>query len=97
MKYFITIHITNESKKAASALEDVAKAQEKVNGQKTNISSGRKDAFPKTSENLEQVAQSEQKVQQEAVAIDKAFDNISFTPNTEGFEDIIGEYALDTT
>lgn len=39
-------NITNESKKAASALEDVAKAQEKVNGQKTNISSGRKDAFP---------------------------------------------------
>ena len=31
-------NITNESKKAASALEDVAKAQEKVNGQKTNIS-----------------------------------------------------------
>lgn len=38
--------ITNESKKAASALEDVAKAQAKVNGQKTNISSGMKDAFP---------------------------------------------------
>jgi TP901 family phage tail tape measure protein len=38
-------NITNESKKAASALEDVAKAQEKVNGQKTNISSGTKDAF----------------------------------------------------
>lgn len=38
-------NITNESKKAASALEDVAKAQEKVNGQKTNISSGMKDAF----------------------------------------------------
>lgn len=32
-------NITNESKKAASALEDVAKAQAKVNGQKTNISS----------------------------------------------------------
>ena len=31
-------NITNESKKAASALEDVAKAQAKVNGQKTNIS-----------------------------------------------------------
>lgn len=87
-------NITNESKKAASALEDVAKAQEKVNGQKTNISSGRKDAFPKTSENLEQVAQSEQKVQQEAVAIDKAFDNISFTPNTEGFEDIIAKFGI---
>ena len=39
-------NITNESKKAASALEDVAKAQSKVNGQKTNISSGMKDAFP---------------------------------------------------
>lgn len=39
-------NITNESKKAASALEDVAKAQAKVNGQKTNISSERKDAFP---------------------------------------------------
>lgn len=38
-------NITNESKKAASALEDVTKAQEKVNGQKTNISSGMKDAF----------------------------------------------------
>lgn len=38
-------NITNESKKAASALKDVAKAQEKVNGQKTNISSGMKDAF----------------------------------------------------
>lgn len=39
-------NITDKSKKAASALEDVAKTQEKVNGQKTNISSGRKDAFP---------------------------------------------------
>lgn len=87
-------NITNESKKAASALEDVAKAQEKVNGQKTNISSGMKDAFPKTSENLEQVAQSEQKVQQEAVATDKALDNISFTPNTEGFEDIIAKFVI---
>lgn len=39
-------NITDKSKKAASALEDVAKTQEKVNGQKTNISSGMKDAFP---------------------------------------------------
>nr|DAZ48863.1 MAG TPA: minor tail protein [Caudoviricetes sp.] len=37
--------------------------------QESNISSGMKDTFPKTSENLEQVAQSEQKVQQEASAI----------------------------
>lgn len=53
-----------------------------------------KDAFPKTSENLEQVAQSEQKVQQEAVATDKALNNISFTPNTEGFEDIITKFGI---
>ena len=33
-------NITDKSKTAASALEDVAKAQEKINGQKTNISSG---------------------------------------------------------
>lgn len=87
-------NITNESKKAASALEDVAKAQSKVNNGKINTSSGTKDAFPKTSENLEQVAQSEQKVQQEAVAIDKALDNISFTPNTEGFDDIIAKFGI---
>lgn len=87
-------NITNESKKAASALEDVAKAQAKVNGQKTNISSGMKDAFPKTAENLEQVTQSEQKVQQEAKATDKALDNISFTPNTEGFDDIIAKFGI---
>ena len=62
--------------------------------QESNISSGMKDAFPKTSENLEQVAQSEQKVQQEAVATDKALDNISFTPNTEGFEDIIAKFGI---
>ena len=54
----------------------------------------KKDVFPKTSENLEQVAQSEQKVQQEAVAIDKALDNISFTPNTEGFNDIIAKFSI---
>ena len=62
--------------------------------QESNISSAMKDAFPKTSENLEQVAQSEQKVQQEAVATDKALDNISFTPNTEGFDDIIAKFGI---
>ena len=62
--------------------------------QESNILSGMKDAFPKTSENLEQVAKSEQKVQQEAVATDKALDNISFTPNTEGFDDIIAKFGI---
>lgn len=60
----------------------------------TNISSGTKDVFSKTSENLEQVAQTEQKVQQEAVSTDKALDNISFTPNTEGFEEIIAKFGI---
>ncbi len=86
-------NISNAYQNAAKEAEKLADAQSKI-GQKTNISSGRKDAFPKTSENLEQVAQSEQKVQQEAVAIDKAFDNISFTPNTEGFEDIIAKFGI---
>lgn len=65
--------------------------------QESNISlenNQKKDAFPKTSENIEQVAQSEQKVQQEAVATDKALDSISFTPNTEGFEDIIAKFGI---
>lgn len=60
-------NISNVYQDAAKEAEKLADAQSKI-GQKTNISSGRKDAFPKTAENLEQVAQSEQKVQQEAMA-----------------------------
>lgn len=86
-------NISNAYQNAAKEAEKLADAQSKI-GQKTNISFGMKDAFPKTSENLEQVAQSEQKVQQEAVATDKALDNISFTPNTEGFEDIITKFGI---
>lgn len=86
-------NISNAYQNAAKEAEKLADAQSKI-GQKTNISSGRKDTFPKTSENLEQVAQSEQKVQQEAVATDKALDNISFTPNTEGFDDIIAKFGI---
>ena len=86
-------NISNAYQNAAKEAEKLADAQSKIR-QKTNISSGTKDAFPKTSENLEQVAQSEQKVQQEAVATDKALDNISFTPNTEGFDDIIAKFGI---
>lgn len=86
-------NISNAYQDAAKEAEKLADVQSKI-GQKTNISSGMKDAFPKTSENLEQVAQSEQKVQQEAVATDKALDNISFTPNTEGFDDIIAKFGI---
>lgn len=86
-------NISNAYQDAAKEAEKLADAQSKI-GQKTNISSGMKDAFPKTSENLEQVAKSEQKVQQEAVETDKALDNISFTPNTEGFDDIIAKFGI---
>ena len=86
-------NISNAYQNAAKEAEKLADAQSKI-GQKTNISSGMEDAFPKTSENLEQVAQSEQKVQQEAVATDKALDNISFTPNTEVFDDIIAKFGI---
>lgn len=61
-------NISNAYQNAAKEAEKLADAQSKI-GQKTNISSGMKDTFPKTSENLEQVAQSEQKIQQEARAI----------------------------
>ena len=61
-------NISNAYQNAAKEAEKLADAQSKIR-QKTNISSGMKDTFPKTSENLEQVAQSEQKVQQEAKVI----------------------------
>lgn len=61
-------NISNAYQDAAKEAEKLADAESKI-GRKANISSGMKDIFPKTSENLEQVAQSEQKVQQEAVAI----------------------------
>lgn len=61
-------NISNAYQNVAKEAEKLADAESKF-GRKANISSGMKDTFPKTSENLEQVAQSEQKVQQEAVAI----------------------------
>lgn len=86
--------LTNRVKELESELAKIKTPTAVTTSQESNISSGMKDAFPKTSENLEQVAQSEQKVQQEAVATDKALDNISFTPNTEGFEDIIAKFGI---
>lgn len=89
-------NITNESKKAASALEDVAKAQEKINGQKSNISSGMKDAFQVegVENKLGEVAQSEQKVKQEAKETNDVVANMTFKPNTESFDDIIAKFGI---
>lgn len=80
------VEIPKNADKAKEAIKEVASA--------TDSTKQKKDAFPKTSENLEQVAKSEQKVQQEAVATDKALDNISFTPNTDGFDDIIAKFGI---
>lgn len=80
------VEIPKNADKAKEAIKEVDSA--------TATTEQKKDAFPKTSENLEQVAQSEQKVQQEAVATDKTLNNISFTPNTEGFEDIITKFGI---
>lgn len=88
------INVSNSVNKLTRDILTLQEALKSTSSNKTNISSGRKDAFPKTSENLEQVTQSEQKVQQEAVATDKALDNISFTPNTEGFDDIIAKFGI---
>lgn len=86
--------LTNRVKELEAELAKIKTPTTVTAPQESNISSGMKDAFPKTSGNLEQVAQSEQKVQQEAVATDKALDNISFTPNTEGFDDIITKFGI---
>lgn len=89
--------LTNRVKELEDELAKVKTPTVATAPQESNISlenNQKKDAFPKTSENIEQVAQSEQKVQQEAVATDKALDNISFTPNTEGFEDIITKFGI---
>lgn len=86
--------LTNRVKELESELAKIKTPTTIATPQESNISSGMKDAFPKTSENLEQVAKSEQKVQQEAVATDKALDNISFTPNTEGFDNIIAKFGI---
>lgn len=84
-----------EIEKLTNRVKELEAELAKIKTPATTIpSDDMKDAFPKTSENLEQVAQSEQKVQQEAVATDKALDNISFTPNTEGFEDIITKFGI---
>lgn len=84
--------LQSELKETESQAEKTTMAVKEVSS--TASTEQKKDAFPKTSENLEQVAQSEQKVQQEAVATDKALDNISFTPNTEGFDDIIAKFGI---
>lgn len=83
-----------EIEKLTNRVKELESELAKIKTPTTIPSKDMKDAFPKTSENLEQVAKSEQKVQQEAVATDKAFDNISFTPNTEGFEDIIAKFGI---
>lgn len=92
---------TLPSKNVQLLNQQITELESKISSLKSEIASlgspasnQTKDAFPKTSENLEQVAQSEQKVQQEAVATDNALDNISFTPNTEGFDDIIAKFGI---
>lgn len=84
----------DEIEKLTNRVKELESELAKIKTPTTIPSKDMKDAFPKTSENLEQVAQSEQKVQQEAVATDKALDNISFTPNTEGFDDIIAKFGI---
>lgn len=83
-----------EIEKLTNRVKELEAELAKIKPATAVITDQTKDAFPKTSENLEQVAQSEQKVQQEAVATDKALNNISFTPNTEGFEDIITKFGI---
>ena len=88
-------------------LSNAQKALSPTPQAKSAIPSGnsnqRKDAFQSKNsnqkpqeikKNLEAVAQSENKIRQEAVKTDKAINNINFVPNTEGFNEIVSKFKL---
>lgn len=88
-------------------LSNAQKALSPTPQAKSAIPSGnsnqRKDAFQSKNSNqksqeikrnLEAVAQSENKIRQEAVKTDKAINNINFVPNTEGFDEIVSKFKL---
>lgn len=88
-------------------LSNAQKALSPTPQAKSAIPSGnsnqRKDAFQNKNsnqkpqeikKNLEAVAQSENKVRQEAIKTDKAINNINFVPNTEGFDEIVSKFKL---
>lgn len=88
-------NISNAYQDAAKEAEKLADAQSKI-GQKTNISSGMKDAFQVegVENKLEEVTQSEQKVKQEAKETNDVVADMTFKPNTESFDDIIAKFGI---
>lgn len=90
----------HELSNAQKALSSTPQAKSAIPSGNSNQ---KKDAFQNKNsnqkpqeikKNLEAVAQSENKIRQEAVKTDKAINNINFVPNTEGFNEIVSKFKL---
>lgn len=90
----------HELSNAQKALSSTPQAKSAIPSGNSNQ---KKDAFQSKNsnqkpqeikKNLEAVAQSENKIRQEAVKTDKAINNINFVPNTEGFNEIVSKFKL---
>lgn len=90
----------HELSNAQKALSSTPQAKSAIPSGNSNQ---KKDAFQNKNsnqkpqeikKNLEAVAQSENKIRQEAVKTDKAINNINFVPNTEGFDEIVSKFKL---
>lgn len=90
----------HELSNAQKALSSTPQAKSAIPSGNSNQ---KKDAFQNKNsnqkpqeikKNLEVVAQSENKIRQEAVKTDKAINNINFVPNTEGFDEIVSKFKL---
>lgn len=90
----------HELSNAQKALSSTPQAKSAIPSGNSNQ---KKDAFQSKNsnqkpqeikKNLEAVAQSENKIRQEAVKTDKAINNINFVPNTEGFDEIVSKFKL---
>jgi len=90
-------HELSNAQKALSSTPQAKSAIPSGNSNQKKDAFQSKNSNQKSQEikkNLEVVAQSENKVRQEAIKTDKAINNINFVPNTEGFDEIVSKFKL---
>lgn len=90
-------HELSNAQKALSSTPQAKSAVPSGNSNQKKDAFQNKNSNQKSQEikkNLEVVAQSENKVRQEAIKTDKAINNINFVPNTEGFDEIVSKFKL---
>lgn len=90
-------HELSNAQKALSSTPQAKSAIPSGNSNQKKDAFQSKNSNQKSQEikrNLEAVAQSENKIRQEAVKTDKAINNINFVPNTEGFDEIVSKFKL---